>query len=110
MRMSTVPLTPSTERTRCGWPSRTGMQSVTRTVPVAVSYSVSTTNVSGRYQRRVDRIADGPPAGAIFQNPCSSVPNILAKHEGESKCGRHNQSMEPSMPTRAAEWRSPMTA
>ena len=50
-----------------GWSSRTGMQSVTRTVPVAVSYSVSTTRVSGRYQRRVARMADGAPAGAIFQ-------------------------------------------
>ena len=34
--MSTVPLTPSTKRTRWGWSSRTGMQSVTRTVPVRV--------------------------------------------------------------------------
>ena len=108
--MSTVPLTPSTERTRCGWPSRTGMQSVTRTVPVAVSYSVSTTNVSGRYQRRVDRIADGPPAGGDPPKPVLLGAQEPAKHEGESKCGRHSQSMEPSMPTRAAEWRSPITA
>ena len=86
------------------------MQSVTRTVPVAVSYSVSTTSVSGRYQRRVARMTEGPPAGAIFQNPWSSSPSSRAKHDGESKWGRHSQSMEPSMPTRAAEWRSPMTA
>ncbi len=69
MRMSTVPLTPSTERTRCGWPSRLGMQSVIRTVPVAVSNSVSSTSESGRYQRRVARMLLGAPAGASCQKP-----------------------------------------
>ncbi len=108
--MSTVPVTPSTERTRCGWLSRTGMQSVMRTVPDAVSYSVSRTSESGRYHRRVARIASGPPAGAICQKPCDSWPSSRVKHDGESKCGRHSQSTEPSIPTRAAVCRSPMRA
>ena len=86
------------------------MQSVTRTVPVAVSNSVSSTSVSGRYQRRVAKIALGPPAGAIRQKPWYSSPRSRAKHDGESKCGRHSQSTEPSNPTRAAVCRSPMTA
>ncbi len=108
--MSTVPLTPSTDRTRCGWLSRTGMQSVTRTVPVGVSNSVSSTRESARYQRRVARTVSGAPAGAIFQAPWDACPSSREKHEGESKCGRHNQSTEPSFPTRAAVCRSPMTA
>ena len=108
--MSTVPLTPSTERTRCGWLSRTGMQSVMRTVPVAVSNSVSSTSESARYHRRVARMASAPPAGAIFQKPWASSPRSREKHDGESKCGRHIQSTDPSIPTRAAVCRSPMTA
>ena len=108
--MSTVPLTPSTERTRCGWVSRTGMQSVMRTVPVGVSNSVSSTSESARYQRRVARIDSGGPTGAIFQKPWDSSPSSRAKHDAESKCGRHSQSTEPSIPTRAAVCRSPMTA
>ncbi len=46
--MSTEPETPSTTRTTCGLSSRTGMQSMRRTVPVAVSNSVSRTSVSSR--------------------------------------------------------------
>ena len=67
--MSTDPLTPCTERTRWGWPSRTGMQSVIRTVPDAVSNSVSSTKVSGLYQRRVAKTVSGAPTGARRQKP-----------------------------------------
>ena len=108
--MSTLPLTPSMERTRCGCSSRTGMQSVMRTVPVGVSNSVSSTSVSGRYQRRVATTSLAPPAGARRQKPCSSSPSRREKQDGESKCGRHSQSTEPSSPTKAAVCRSPMRA
>ena len=108
--MSTEPLTPSTERTRWGWLSRTGMQSVMRTVPVGVSNSVSSTRVLARYQRRVATTVAGAPAGAILKYPWSSVPSNRVKHDGESKWGRQSQSTEPSSPTRAAVCRSPITA
>ena len=79
--MSTVPLTPSTERTRCGWPSRTGMQSVTRTVPVAVSNSVSSTRVSGRYQRRVARMRRRAAGG---RDPPEAV-LLVTQEPGEAR-------------------------
>ena len=79
--MSTVPLTPSTERTRCGWSSRTGMQSVTRTVPSAVSNSVSSTSVSGRYQRRVARMA----VGAAGRRDLPEAVVLVAEQLGEAR-------------------------
>ncbi len=86
------------------------MQSVTRTVPDAVSNSVSSTSESGRYQRRVEMTDAGAPTGAMRQKPWLSCPSKRAKHAAESKWGRQSQSMEPSSPTSAAVCRSPITA
>jgi MFS family permease len=65
------------------------------------------TRVPSRYRRDVLRAS---PAGAIRQQPCFSSPSRAAKHAPESNRGRHSQSIEPSLPTRAAVWRSPMRA
>ena len=42
--------------------------------------------------------------------PFSAVPRSAAKQAGESKRGRHSQSIEPSLPTSAALWQSPISA
>ena len=47
-RIGTRPLTPSTIRITCGAPSRGGMKSIMRTVPVSVSHSDSSTSDSPR--------------------------------------------------------------
>ena len=47
--------------------------------------------------------------GAIRQKPWLSSPSSRAKHASESNRGRHSQSMEPSRPTIAAVWVSPMS-
>ena len=107
IRTGTLPRRPSTMRTRSGWSARGGMQSMTATVPEAVSNSVSSTSVSPRYRRRT--LADSP-AGANRQRPCSGVPSSAARHAAESNFGRQSQSIEPSRPTSAAVWQSPMRA
>ena len=48
MRISTVPLSPSTTRTTVGPVPWAAMQSVTRTVPVSVENSLSTTSEPSR--------------------------------------------------------------
>ena len=86
---------------------RGGMRSTTLTVPSGASHSVSSTSESPRYRRVADAT---PPAGATCQRPASGVSSSAAKQAGESKRGRHSQSIDPWRPTRAAVWRSPMTA
>src|ERR1700733_1008697 len=49
-------------------------------------------------------------AGAICQRPCSRPPSSAAKQAAESKRGKHNQSIDPSRPTSAAVWQSPISA
>jgi hypothetical protein len=40
----------------------------------------------------------------------TGVPSRAAKHAAESKQGQHNQSIEPSRPTKAAVLQSPISA
>ena len=86
------------------------MQSVMRTVPVGrvelglEHQGVLPVAAAGRHDARL------APRRASCQKPCVSLPSRAAKHDGESKWGRHSQSMEPSVPTRAAVCRSPITA
>jgi hypothetical protein len=87
--------------------SRTGMKSLTRTAPSAVSKSVSRISVSLRYRR--ERACVGA-AGPICQTPWSSSPSNAAKQAGESTFGRQSQSIEPSLPTSALVRRSPINA
>jgi hypothetical protein len=47
---------------------------------------------------------------AMSHRPLSASPNSAAKHAAESKRGQHNQSIEPSRPTRAAVLQSPISA
>ena len=98
---------PSTTRTMSGDSPRGGMQSTTRTVPSGVCQNVSSTSVSPRYCRWKQV---PPAAGAIRQCPFSSSPSSAAKQAGESNCGRHSQSIDPSRPTSAAVCRSPSSA
>jgi hypothetical protein len=83
------------------------MKSMTRTAPSPVSNSISSTSVSPRYRRRTDI---PPSAGAISHRPCSPVPSKAAKIASESNRGTHNQSIDPSRPTNAADCVSPITA
>src|SRR4051794_26858113 len=87
-------------------PSRSGMRSVTFTIPVSVWWVVSRTRLSSRYRR----VVVARPAGPISQRPCSGVPRSAAKQAGESNRGRQSQSTEPSRPTRAAVAVSPRAA
>src|SRR5579863_3687050 len=50
------------------------------------------------------------PSGAIDQCPWSGVPSSAVQHAGESKRGRHSQSMEPVLETKAAVSASPIIA
>ena len=83
------------------------MKSITATTPSAVSNSVSRTSVSSWYFRRT---AVTLPCGATSQRPWSGVPSRAEKHAPESNRGMHIQSIDPSMPTSAAVWQSPMRA
>ena len=110
--MATLPDIPSTRRTTVGLRSplfmyRCGMKSTTRTTPPLVWNSVSRIRVPSRY-RRCTR-ASGL-VGAICQRPFWLVPSSAAKHAPESIRGRHNQSIDPSLPTRAPVWLSLMNA
>ena len=94
-------------RTTSGALWRIGMKSMTRTVPLAVTHSVSSTSVSSTYARRVHV---PPSTGDSNQWPASRVSRSAAKHAGESKWGKHNQSIEPSVLTSAAVCKSPISA
>jgi hypothetical protein len=104
--MRTRPRRPITMRTRSECQLCTGMKSTRVTAPSSVSNSVSRISVSRRYWRRTRALL----LGAIFQCPCSRFPSSAAKHAGESKRGQHSQSMEPSRPTSAPVWQSPIRA
>jgi hypothetical protein len=107
IRMRTAPSRPTTMRTTSVRPSHAGMQSTMRTTPSAVAKSVSSTSVSGRYARRT---FSTPAAGASCQWPCRRSPSSAAKHASESKRGTHIQSIEPSLPTSAADRVLPISA
>jgi hypothetical protein len=107
MVIGTRPRTPSTIRTTSGAAPRGGMKSISRTVPSAVSNSVSSTSVSSRYRRRT---ASTSLAGAMVQWPFSSFPSSAAKMAPESNRGTHSQSIEPLRPTRAEVCVSAMIA
>jgi hypothetical protein len=101
--MRTVPLSPSTMRTRSGSVCRIGMKSTTLTEPSSVSQTDSRIIVSSRYSREVHT----PPArGATRQRPAVGPPRRAAKHAEESNRGTHSQSTEPSRAMRAAVCRS----
>lgn len=82
---------------------RAGIQSRTVTRPS----SVARISVPGRYFRSRRRTR---AAGASSHRPCSGVPSKAAKQAPESNRGRHSQSIDPSRPTRAAVWQSPINA
>ena len=60
---------------------------------------VSSTSVLSRYCRLRPTLA---AQGAITQRPLCASPSRFAKTAGESKRGRHAQSIDPSRPTSAA--------
>jgi hypothetical protein len=64
-----------------------------------IDESVSSSRVSPRYRWTTRRAG---ATGLIRQRPCCGPPSSAAKHAGESKRGRHSQSIEPSAPTSAA--------
>src|SRR6202034_1258898 len=105
--MATRPLRPSTMRTTSKRVSEAGMKSVSRTRPSAVSNSVSRISVPSRYLRRTAVVL---PLGPMRQLPCSGARSNAAKQAPESNRGKHSPSIEPSDPTSAAVWQSPMSA
>ena len=106
-RIRTVPRVQVRRRTTSARPSPVGIRSSSTTSPSAVVNVVSSSAVPSTYLRLVDSTSS---AGASSQRPWSSVPSSAAKQAGESKRGRHSQSIEPSLPTSAAVPRSPMRA
>ena len=70
------------------------------TEPSAVWKTVSSTSEPGRYERSTRSTG---PAGAICQRPLPSSPSSAAKQAGESKRGNVSQSIDPSLPTSAAD-------
>ena len=76
------------------------MKSVTETIPEAVRKVVSRTLVSAMYSCRVSMIVE---LGLILKWPPTSWSKTAANTLGESKRGKQHQSMEPSVPTSAAE-------
>jgi len=107
MCIGTRPETPSTMRTSSTALVRIGMKSTIRTTPSSVWNVVSSTSVSPWYCRSTRWT---PPAGASCQRPWSAVPRSEANTAPESNRGTHSQSIDPSRPTRAAVWVSPMSA
>src|SRR6476620_6585548 len=96
-------------RTSCSVPrplrSRGTMKSTTSPTELSPRNRVTRMFESGRYICFV-RVA---PAQRTLNRPTRSPSSSAAKTEGESKRGRHSQSMSPSVETRAAVCRSPMT-
>src|SRR5918999_3522755 len=82
-------------------------QSTSVTVPSFVSKTVSRISVSSRYRRLVALIST---AGEIRHRPPRSPSRMAEKIAGESKRGRHSQSIDPLAETRAAECVSAMNA
>lgn len=84
----------------------TGMKSITSPAPDSVMNRVTRIAVSGKYNCFVVYVVF---SGATRKCPpfsrSSSDPNTL----GESKRGQQNQSIVPSVVTRAAVWRSPIS-
>ena len=82
------------------WSAGAGMKSVTETIPEAVRKVVWRTLVSATYSCRVSMIV---AVGLIRKWPPMSGSSMAAKTLGESNRGKQHQSMEPSVPTSAAE-------
>ena len=59
-----------------------------------------------RYARRTDSKSSGETTNV----PPRSGSRMRQNAAGESKRGKHAQSIAPSRPTSAAEWQSPMSA
>ena len=95
-------------RTMCGVSARGGMKSMTRTVPSAVTQSVSSTRVLPAYRRVAH--PGRPAAGARRQYPAASLSSRAANAAAESKRGRQSQSIDPVVLTSAAVCRSPSSA
>ena len=80
---------------------------MTSAQPSALSQRDSRISVLSRYFRVTFASLS---AAASSQRPFSSSPRMRANIEDESKRGQQSQSIEPSRPTRAAVWQSPIIA
>ena len=85
-----------------------GMKSISRALPVAVVKFGFQNQAVAAIARGVDfdffALRRDQPAAML------GSPSSAAKQASESKRGMHNQSIEPSRPTSAALWQSPITA
>ena len=87
------------------WEFPSGMKSVSVSVPVSVVKRVTSTLVSRMYSW----LEVAPEsAGEIRKLPPRSPSKMAANTLGESNLGNQHQSMEPSVPTSAAEFMSPI--
>jgi hypothetical protein len=80
------------------------MQSVSSSTPSAVVNVVASTLVAGRYVRWVSRTST---TGATRKLPPPSS-SVRANTDGESNRGKQSQPTDPSRPTSASEWQSPI--
>ena len=81
------------------------MKSETCTAPAALSYVVSRMVVSGTYRCETDCA----PSTSMEHRPPLASSSKAANTLGESKRGKHAQSIDPSRLTSAHEFISPMS-
>lgn len=81
------------------------MKSITSPTPCSVRKRVMSIAVSGKYSCFVSKAS---ARGRVLKWPPRSLSSSDPKMLGESKRGLQNQSMVPSVATRAEVWRSPM--
>jgi hypothetical protein len=86
-------------------PPVTGMKSTISPTPASVMNRVMRTAVSGKYSCL---LVETSAVGLIRKWPPLSWSSSAPKMLGESKRGAQNQSIDPSVATRAEVWRSPM--
>ena len=85
------------------------MKSISATVPVVGLELGLEDQRARRGTAASDRRAPRPP-GRSASGRARASPSSAAKHAPESNRGKHSQSIEPSRPTSAAVWQSPIRA
>src|SRR4051812_20061163 len=96
-----------TSRWRAGpFPGAGGMKSTTSPIPSSARKRVMRIAVSGRYSCLVVYVV---PLGRTVQCPPRSGSSSAPNTDGESNLGEQNQSIDPSVETRAAVRRSPIS-
>ena len=75
---------------------------------LSIKHISNSTNIMVRYLEALEKENYSVFPGEIINRPPLSSSRMAPKTLGESKRGKHNQSMDPLIPTRAAECISPI--